>query len=46
MAANEGILTESQVQTLEEAKDKSQTHGQVGSPHPCFLVAQDNYSVV
>lgn len=40
-AANSGILTESQVQALETAKEKKEAHGEVESPHPAFLVAQD-----
>lgn len=40
-AANTGILTESQVQALEAAKDEKEAHGEVESPHPGFLVAQD-----
>jgi transposase InsO family protein len=39
------ILTESQVQALEEAKAEQEAHGEVESPHPGFLVAQDTYYV-
>lgn len=35
------ILTESQVQALEQAKVEKEAHGEVESPHPGFLVAQD-----
>jgi transposase len=35
------ILTESQVQALEEAKQEREAHGEVESLHPGFLVAQD-----
>ena len=44
-AENKNILTESQVQALEEAEDKRQAHGEVESPHPGFLIAQDTYYV-
>lgn len=40
-AANTNILTESQVKALEEAKEEREIHGEVESPHPGFLVAQD-----
>jgi len=40
-AKNSGILTESQVQDREEAKQGKEAHGDVESPHPGFLVAQD-----
>ena len=40
-AENTGILTESQVQALEEAKQEKEAHGEVESPHPGFLLAQD-----
>lgn len=40
-ADNMGILTESQVQALESAKEEREAHGEVESPHPAFLVAQD-----
>jgi hypothetical protein len=39
------ILTESQVQALEQAKAEQEAHGEVESPHPGFLVAQDTYYV-
>ena len=40
-AENTGILTESQVQALESAKEEKEAHGEVESPHPGFLLAQD-----
>ena len=40
-AENEGILTESQVQALERAKEEQEAHGEIETPHPGFLVGQD-----
>lgn len=40
-AENTNILTESQIQALEQAKQEREAHGEVESPHPAFLVAQD-----
>jgi len=40
-AETSNILTESQVQALEQAKQEQEAHGEVDSPHPGFLVAQD-----
>jgi transposase InsO family protein len=40
-AENTDVLTESQVQALEEAKEKREAHGEIESPHPGFLVSQD-----
>lgn len=40
-AENTNILTESQVQALEQAKEEREVHGEVESPHPGFLLAQD-----
>lgn len=41
-SAEEGvILTEFQVQALEEANREREAHGEVESPHPGFLVGQD-----
>jgi transposase InsO family protein len=40
-AENTNILTESQIQALEQAKEEREAHGEVESPHPAFLVAQD-----
>ena len=40
-AENTGILTESQVQALEAAKEEEEAHGEIESHHPGFLLAQD-----
>lgn len=40
-AENTNILTESQIQALEQAKEEREAHGEVESPHPAFLIAQD-----
>ena len=40
-AENTNILTESQVKALEEAKEEQEAYGEVESPHPAFLMAQD-----
>jgi transposase InsO family protein len=40
-AENANILTESQIQALETAKETREIHGEVESPHPGFLLAQD-----
>ena len=40
-AENTNILTEAQIQALEQAKQEREAHGEVESPHPGFLVAQD-----
>jgi transposase InsO family protein len=40
-AENTEVLTESQVQALEVAKKEKETYGEVESPHPGFLLAQD-----
>jgi len=41
-SAEEGVvLTEPQVTALEAAKREKEAHGEVESPHPGFLVAQD-----
>jgi transposase InsO family protein len=44
-AENTEVLTESQVKALEEAKEERDVHGEVESPHPGFLVAQDTFYV-
>lgn len=44
-AEHSNILTESQVQALEQAKEEKEAHGEVESPHPGFLVGQDTYYV-
>ena len=40
-AENSAILTESQVQALEQAKEEKQAHGEIESHHPGFLLGQD-----
>jgi len=40
-AENTGVLTESQVQALEDAREQKEAHGEVESHHPGFLLAQD-----
>ena len=40
-AEEKNILTESQVQALEEAKEEKQAHGEIESFHPGFLLGQD-----
>jgi len=40
-AENTHILTEDQVAALERVKEDREAHGEVESPHPNFLVAQD-----
>lgn len=40
-AENTGILTESQVQALEAAKEEEEAHGEIESHHSGFLLAQD-----
>lgn len=40
-AENMGILTESQVQALEAAKEEEEAHGEIESHHPGYLLAQD-----
>jgi transposase InsO family protein len=40
-AENTEVLTESQVQALEAAKEEKEAYGEVESPHPGFLLAQD-----
>ena len=44
-AENTEVLTESQVKALEEAKEDREAYGEVESPHPGFLVAQDTFYV-
>ncbi len=44
-AENEGILTESQVQALESAREEKEAHGEIETPHPGFLLGQDTYYV-
>ena len=40
-AENTGVLTESQVQALEAAKEEEEACGEVESHHPGYLIAQD-----
>ena len=40
-AENSAVLTESQVQALEQAKEEKQAHGEIETPHPGFLLGQD-----
>jgi len=44
-AENTEVLTESQVKALEDAKEEREGHGEVESPHPGFLLAQDTFYV-
>lgn len=44
-AEHMGILTESQIQALENAKEEREAHGEIESPHPAFLMAQDTMYV-
>jgi transposase InsO family protein len=39
------ILTESQLQALEKAKEEKQAHGEIETHHPGYLGAQDTYYV-
>ena len=39
------ILTESQIQALEDAKEEKEAYGEMESPHPGFLVSQDTYYI-
>jgi len=41
-AENRGVLIESQVQALEQAKEEREAHGEIESHHPGFLLGQDN----
>ena len=44
--AQEGlILTEDQVKALEKAKQEKEAYGEIETPHPGYLGAQDTYSV-
>ena len=40
-AENSAVLTESQVQALEQAKEEKEAHGEIETPHPGFLLGQD-----
>lgn len=44
-AENSGVLTETQVQALEEAREEKEAHGEIESPHPGFLLGQDTYYI-
>ena len=44
-AENNNILTESQVQALEEAKEEKEAQGEIETYHPGFLVGQDTFYV-
>ena len=39
------VLTESQLQALEKAKEEKQAHGEIETHHPGYLGAQDTYYV-
>ena len=39
------VLTESQVQALEDAKQEKEAHGEIETFHPGFLLGQDTYYV-
>lgn len=42
-AEHANVLTESQVQALESAKEEKEAHGEVETFHPGFLVGQDTF---
>jgi transposase InsO family protein len=44
-AENNGVLTESQLQALEDAKDEKEAHGEIETFHPGFLFGQDTLYV-
>lgn len=44
-AETSGVLTESQVIALENAKEEKQAHGEIETYHPGFLFCQDTYYV-
>lgn len=44
-AENGKVLTESQVVALEAAKEEKQSHGEIETFHPGFLLGQDTYYV-
>jgi transposase InsO family protein len=44
-AENTDVLTESQVQALEAAKEEKEAHGEIETHHPGFLLGQDTYYV-
>ncbi len=45
MAQENLILTESQLQALEKAKEAKEAHGEIETEHPGYLGAQDTYYV-
>jgi hypothetical protein len=45
MAAEHMILTETQVQALEKAKEEKVAQGEIETEHPGYLGAQDTYYV-
>lgn len=44
-AEHSNVLTESQVQALEIAKEEKEAHGEIETYHPGFLLGQDTYYV-
>lgn len=44
-AENTAVLTESQIQALERAKEEKEAHGEIETFHPGFLVGQDTFYV-
>lgn len=42
---NTAVLTESQVQALEEARLEKEAHGEIETHHPGFMLGQDTYYV-
>lgn len=44
-AENKNILTESQVQALEDKKEEKEAHGEIETHHSGFLLGQDTYYV-
>lgn len=42
-AENTNVLTESQVQALEEVKQEKEIHGEIETHHPGFLLGQDTF---
>lgn len=44
-AKNSEVLTDSQVQALEEAKHEKEMHGEIETFHPGFMLGQDTYYV-
>ena len=44
-AEEKNILTENQVQALEQAKEQKEAHGEIETFHPGFLIGQDTFYV-